>query len=107
MVGNILLSSLDEFKTLSVCLLVIVILSGSLMYFLEERGSNGSEFCSIPMGLYWAIQSVTTVGYGDIYPRSLSGRMFASAFMVAGALTMSVPLLSIVSKFEAQYHIMR
>ena len=105
MVGNILLSCVDEFKTLLICLCIIVILAGSLIYYLEDRGKNGSGFTTIPMGMYWAIQTISTVGYGDITPFTIGGMLFASAFMLFGAITMSIPVLSIVAKFEAEYDI--
>ena len=106
-VGNILLSSLQEFKTLSMCVSIIVILIGSVMYSLEGGGVEGTMFDSIPMGFYWGIQTITTVGYGDIYPTTVGGMVFASAYMVFGAVTLSVPLLSIVAKFESQYVVSR
>ena len=105
MVGNILVSSLQEFKTLSICVSIIVILCGSVMYSLERSGRDGTLFDSIPTGIYWGIQTITTVGYGDIYPKSTEGMVFASVYMVFGAVTLSVPLLSIVAKFEAQYEL--
>ena len=77
------------------------------MYYLEDRGRNGSGFTTIPQGMYWAIQTISTVGYGDITPFTIGGMLFASAFMLFGALTMSIPVLSIVTKFEAEYDISR
>ena len=73
------------------------------MYYLEGKGANGSGFDTIPHGMYWAIQTFTTVGYGDIYPYTSCGKLFACAFMIFGALTISLPMLSIVKKFQAQY----
>ena len=53
--------------------------------------------------MYWAATTLTTVGYGDTYPYSLGGRIFATAFMLFGVITLTIPLLSIVMKFEANY----
>ena len=78
-------------------------LSGSLVTFLEDEGRNGSGFTSIPQGMYWATITLTTVGYGDIYPLSVAGRIFAGGFMIFGAVTVTIPLLSIVFKFEQNY----
>ena len=104
-VGNILLSCVHEFTTLLICLCIIVILAGSLIYYLEDGGTNGSGFTTIPMGMYWAVQTISTVGYGDVTPLTIGGMLFASAFMLFGAITMSIPVLSIVAKFEAEYDI--
>ena len=73
------------------------------MYHLEEGGKNGSEFKSIPCGIYWAVQTIFTVGYGDIYPHSYIGMLFGAVFMLTGPGIMCVPLLSIITKFADEY----
>jgi voltage-gated potassium channel len=67
--------------------MVIVTLAGTLMYEVESRfvqdvdGNNASQFQSIPEGIYWAIVTMTTVGFGDIVAKSLPGK-FLSAFVI-------------------------
>lgn len=67
--------------------MVIVTLAGTLMYEVESRfvqdadGNNASQFQSIPEGIYWAIVTMTTVGFGDIVAESLPGK-FLSAFVI-------------------------
>ena len=68
--------------------LAIVVVVGALMYLIE--GSN-SGFTSIPQGIYWAIVTLTTVGYGDIAPTTVLGRIVASALMVLGYGIIAVP----------------
>ena len=58
---------------------------------------------SIPDGLWWCLQTLTTLGYGDIIPLSLPGRCFAGFFMLLGAITISLPILTIVSQFVRLY----
>ena len=70
----------------SVLLLVTVI--GTLMYIVE--GSDAG-FTSIPRSMYWAIVTVTTVGYGDIAPQTVVGQMLASVAMVMGYGIIAVP----------------
>jgi voltage-gated potassium channel len=68
----------------------VVVVVGSLMYMIE--GSNASSgFTSIPQAIYWAIVTMTTVGYGDVAPQSPLGKMLASALMVAGYGIIAVP----------------
>jgi len=55
--------------------LTIVNVFGALMYTVE---SKEAEFTSIPTSIYWAIVTVTTVGYGDIAPQTILGQMIAS-----------------------------
>ncbi|MGB9508940.1 MAG: ion transporter, partial [Candidatus Acidiferrum sp.] len=61
--------------------LTVVILVGAMMYQIEGE-QNG--FTSIPAAMYWAIVTVTTVGYGDISPHTILGRFIASILMVLG-----------------------
>ncbi|WP_305906828.1 ion transporter [Methylomarinum sp. Ch1-1] len=70
----------------TVCTLVIVF--GSLMYVVE--GSE-SGFTSIPKSVYWAIVTLTTVGYGDIAPQTPLGQMIASSIMIMGYGIIAVP----------------
>lgn len=68
--------------------LVMVCIVGSLMYMIEGP-ENG--FRSIPEGIYWAIVTVTTVGYGDISPQTVMGRFLAAILMIVGYSIIAVP----------------
>jgi len=68
--------------------LTIVIIVGALMYQIEGE-ANG--FTSIPSAMYWAIVTVTTVGYGDISPKTVPGRLLASLLMIVGYGIIAVP----------------
>jgi len=61
---------------------------GSVMYLVEGE-ANG--FTSIPRSIYWAIVTITTVGYGDISPQTALGQFFASFAMIIGYATIAVP----------------
>ena len=68
--------------------LTVVVVVGSLMYLIEGPASG---FTSIPQSIYWAIVTLTTVGYGDIAPRTALGKGLASALMVLGYGIIAVP----------------
>lgn len=68
---------------------IIVLIVGSLMYVIE--GKNGSGFDNIPVSVYWAIVTVTTVGYGDIAPITPLGQFFASCLMIIGYAIIAIP----------------
>ena len=68
--------------------LTLVVIIGSVMY-LVEGAANG--FTSIPVSIYWAIVTLTTVGYGDISPQTPLGQMLASALMIVGYGVIAVP----------------
>ncbi|NRA67875.1 MAG: ion transporter [Pseudobacteriovorax sp.] len=65
-----------------------VLLMGSLMYLIEGEESG---FTSIPRAVYWAIVTMTTVGYGDLVPRSDLGQFIASIIMICGYGILAVP----------------
>lgn len=66
----------------------IVISMGALMYLVEGE-SNG--FTSIPKGIYWAVITLTTVGYGDLVPKTPLGQALATVIMVLGYAIIAVP----------------
>jgi voltage-gated potassium channel len=69
-------------------MITLVVLIGALMYVIE--GAAGG-FGSIPVGIYWAIVTITTVGYGDVAPTTPLGRFLASAVMLLGYSIIAVP----------------
>ena len=93
---------------LTVLLFVIVI--GTIMYIVEgPLGNNTEGFESIPNSIYWAIVTLTTVGYGSAVPVTAFGKLFASLIMLLGYGIIAVPtgiVASSVSKVEAQKKIL-
>jgi voltage-gated potassium channel len=67
---------------------MMMVITGTLMYVIEG-GENG--FDSIPASIYWAIVTVTTVGFGDITPHTVVGKFLASAMMILGYAIIAVP----------------
>lgn len=70
-------------------ILLLVLLFGSLIYLIE--GEINPEFDSIPRSIYWAIVTITTVGYGDISPMTSIGQFLASIIMLSGYAILAVP----------------
>jgi voltage-gated potassium channel len=68
--------------------LTLVLILGSLLYLIEGE-ENG--FTSIPQSIYWAIVTITTVGYGDIAPATVLGKILASVAMLTGYSIIAVP----------------
>ncbi|WP_338416289.1 ion transporter [uncultured Sphaerotilus sp.] len=79
--------------------ILIVLVIGTLMYVVEGA-ENG--FTSIPVGIYWAITTMTTVGFGDITPKTDLGRIIASVMMLIGWGTLAVPTGIVSAEFTAQ-----
>ncbi|HEX6426405.1 MAG TPA: ion transporter [Niastella sp.] len=83
-----LTTSLKKITIFMLVVLSLVIILGSIMY-LVENGENG--FISIPDSIYWAIVTITTVGYGDIAPVTPTGKFIASVMMFIGYGIIAVP----------------
>ncbi len=80
--------SLRKISIFIMAVVSLVIILGSIMY-LVENGQNG--FVSIPDSIYWAIVTITTVGYGDISPVTPLGKFVASVIMLMGYGIIAVP----------------
>lgn len=76
---------------------VIVVAAGVLIRFLDP-----DEYPSIGVGLWWALQTVTTVGYGDVTPTHLGGRLVAAAVMLQGIAFVAIITAVITSTFVAR-----
>lgn len=79
--------------------MTIVVIVGSLMYVIEGE-ANG--FTSIPRGIYWAIVTLTTVGYGDISPKTNLGQTLASLVMIMGYAIIAVPTGIVTAEISQQ-----
>ena len=69
--------------------LILCIILGTIMYLVE--GERDSGFTSIPRSVYWAIVTLTTVGYGDIAPATAVGQFIASIIMILGYSIIAIP----------------
>ena len=88
MLGRALQASARKIFVFLSVVAVLVFVTGTLMFVIEGP-ENG--FTSVPMGIYWAISTVTTVGYGDVTPATSIGRFFASVMMLLGWGILAVP----------------
>ena len=86
--GAALKSSAKKISIFMLVVLALVVILGSIMYIIERK-ENGFE--SIPESIYWAIVTITTVGYGDISPVTPLGKFIASIIMLIGYGIIAVP----------------
>ena len=88
LLGQALVASSRKIVVFITTVITLVIIFGSLMYLIEgpERG-----FTSIPKSIYWAVITLTTVGYGDVTPQTPLGQAFATIVMIMGYGIIAVP----------------
>ncbi|KAK2569105.1 Potassium voltage-gated channel subfamily A member 2 [Acropora cervicornis] len=100
--GNTLKASLNELIMLMFFLTIGVMIFASCVYYAE--GGPGSDFQSIPHAFWWAVVTMTTVGYGDVSPSSFEGKIVGALCAISGVLTIALPVPVIVSNFEHFYN---
>jgi voltage-gated potassium channel len=86
--GEGLTKSFYKISTFLFTVLITVVVMGTVMYVVEGP-ANG--FTSIPQSIYWAIITITTVGYGDIVPQTVVGKLISSVVMIIGYAIIAVP----------------
>ena len=88
-----------EIFTIMIFFLIFVILFSSTIMYLVENHAQPDKFSSIPAAIWWAMMTVTTVGYGDIYPITPLGQTIGSIITLAGVLLLALPSAILASGF--------
>jgi len=95
-------ASLPKITFFLVFITLVVTVMGSVMYMIE--GGVNTSFSSIPTSIYWAIVTLTTVGYGDISPVTPFGQFLASVIMILGYVVIAVPTGIVSAELVAGEH---
>ena len=100
--GLTIKSSLRELGMFFFFLVVAMVIFSSAAYY-AEVGEPDSQLTSIPGGFWWAIVTMTTVGYGDVTPVGVWGKIVGAFCVVAGVLTIALPVPVVVANFNNFY----
>ena len=102
--GKTIVSSKQEIMSLFLYLTIVVILMSSIIYHAEEFSNNKSYFKSIPDVFWFTIITMTSVGYGDMVPMTIPGKIAAIFCFLSGIiLLLSLPVPIFISHFKASY----
>jgi hypothetical protein len=101
--GQTLRASMRELGMLIFFMLIVVVLFSSAIYYAEGKSDVETDFTSIPGAFWWSVVTMTTVGYGDKYPKTWQGKLVGSICALSGVLTIALPVPVIVSNFTYFY----
>src|SRR5215475_8198060 len=80
----------------------VLVLNGAIVVYFFERDAKGSTIHTLGQSVWWAVTTVSTVGYGDYYPVTAGGQLAASVVMAIGILTIAVVTAQVASSFLDQ-----
>ena len=87
-------------------LLIIGVIIFATMVFFAEFPNDDSQFIHIPAGFWWALITMTTVGYGDMVPSTDFGRVVGAVYALTGILVLSLTVPVVASNFHRFYHLL-
>ena len=95
-------NSWQDLFLLASLIMIGMLVFGSLEYFIENEAED-TGFYSIPQGMWWAVQTLTSLGYGDFPVQTIPGKLIGSMCAVSGVLVLALPIPIVVDNFADYY----
>lgn len=99
--GKVFKSKAGDLAVAFFILFIVLIFASSLMYHAEHE-AQPEEFSSIPAAMWWGIVTLTTIGYGDVYPITITGKLIAAGVAIIGIAVYAIPAGIMASAFTEE-----
>ena len=99
--GHVLRSRRDELLVTLFVVVVLLVFASSAMYYVENE-AQPQQFSSIPASMWWGVATLTTVGYGDVYPVTTAGRFLGAGIAILGVGLFALPTGILASAFSEE-----
>ena len=101
-IGNVFRAKREELVLSMVITFFLIVIASSIMYFVEHDAQPG-KFSSIPETMWWSVATLTTVGYGDVYPVTTLGKTLTAVISVLGIGMFALPAGILASGFSNEF----
>ena len=101
LLGTALKAEFNSFVSALFILFILIMVAAAGMYFLE-RHVQPDAFGNIPQAMWWAVVTLTTMGYGDVVPMTAQGKIFASIMTILSVGTVALPAGMLASRFSEE-----
>lgn len=99
--GNVIREKKEELLMTVFAILILLVIASSLMYFIENK-AQPTQFSSIPAAMWWGVSTLTTVGYGDIYPITPAGKFLGAIIAIFGIGMFAIPAGIVASGYAEE-----
>ena len=102
LIGRVFRRAREELVIALSAIALVLIVASSLMYY-AEHGAQPNLFSSIPAAMWWGVVTLTTLGYGDVFPVTPFGRLMGGVFAIAGVLLVALPTAMLGAAFVEEF----
>ncbi len=102
-IGRVFVSRREELAVTVGLMLVLIVIAASAMYFAENE-AQPQHFSSVPASFWWAVATLTTVGYGDVYPITALGKVIGGIIALLGVGLVAMPTGILAAGFSEEMH---